>query len=696
LQGDGTTPTAGTTYNGKCTVCEVNDPIGNGQCELQDHGFANSGTRESCEQACKKVGATVRTYVASTSVVPPVTRFSLLENMVTERDGQITDGGFCGQVVYDALLRAWRFSGALHYICPNGWYGPDPQLNPLGAHPHTVYANDEIDSSNNVCATRACQHDIFSYLDDVRATANSGNTAHGAGPNRCLVTYKNDGEPCSALVSKTTQGVGTVTSLLAGKCNNGICLLEPDAECPVGQEAKTTKYILENCSSSPRGRRFYTTFFGNQANDATANFNAVPLADTTICTSHAHMDNGKWPTQTWDGVNPTETSPTGGTIQQNWGGPVPPILDGSQAEDPYIIHGPVDVAFNWMIFSQYYTWDNLTTTVEFSAEGTVQVKKGLGIICDPNMSDTDKLRYKCRISSTGLFEYAGANISVFENSNQTTQTYEISINPSAFTYYNVFICPGVTTNRCFGEFNCRYSVGAGLDYKKQYCGGEYTECVDATFDPTIDPTLDPTQDPTVLTTTSTAHGDPIIWTFYEECYDLNKDGLYDATVHDSFQHDVQIGVYNDFMRYIHLVDKEGNIMISINSLGEYYHDTQRWPHAFSYEEKDCPLDMKETECLDTYKEWNFDAQEFYYTVQLLRHDYKDNGIAEGDLGWHLDIYPKPYKSFYREGHMERYSGLFFENPLPEELEYCQGGSNRNLGIKQEQTLAKDAKKVIFR
>merc|ERR1712110_870866 len=113
-------------------------------------------------------------------------------------------------------------------------------------------------------------------------------------------------------------------------------------------------------------------------------------------------------------------------------------------------------------------------------------------------------------------------------------------------------------------------------------------------------------EPTATTTTSTAHGDPIIWTFYEEGYDLNKDGLYDATVNPRFDHDVKIGVYNDFMRELVVVDDNGNIMISINSLGEYEH-----------EEKDCPAEMKQTECFGTYKEWIFDAQEFRYTVHLL-------------------------------------------------------------------------------
>jgi len=209
--------------------------------------------------------------------------------------------------------------------------------------------------------------------------------------------------------------------------------------------------------------------------------------------------------------------------------------------------------------------------------------------------------------------------------------------------------------------------------------------MDPVVDPTMDPTMDPTRDPTSSTTTATAHGDPIIWTFHDECYDLNQDGLYDATYNPRFNHQVKIGVYNEFMRELTVVDNDGNIQISINSLGEFEHDAENYPYGFSFEEKACPMEMDKTECLGTYKEWVFDAQEFRYTVQLLRHDYKDSGIPENDLGWHLDIYPKPYSGFFKPGHLESYSGLFFENPLPEVMEYCPGGASRNDGTNAHKT-----------
>lgn len=169
----------------------------------------------------------------------------------------------------------------------------------------------------------------------------------------------------------------------------------------------------------------------------------------------------------------------------------------------------------------------------------------------------------------------------------------------------------------------------------------------------------------------TTHGDPIVWTFDEECYDLNKDGLYSATKHEAFNHEVKIAVYNNFMREVQVVNtKTGQVMLSIDTLGNVMNNG----FQFHFEEgiNDCPVDMPETECVGEYMFWEFDAQSFRYAVHLLRHDYEDDGLAEGELGYHLDIYPKPYSDF--EGKKDGYSGLYFENPLPEELEYCPGGS----------------------
>jgi len=169
----------------------------------------------------------------------------------------------------------------------------------------------------------------------------------------------------------------------------------------------------------------------------------------------------------------------------------------------------------------------------------------------------------------------------------------------------------------------------------------------------------------------TSHGDPIIWTFFEECYDLNKDGIYSASKHPDYDHEVKIAVYNNYMREIQVVDTEsGEILLSINTMG---HATMnKFKYYFSEETQECPSDMKNTECDGKFKLWEFDAQSFRYAVHLLRHDYLDDGLPEGELGYHLDIYPKPYNSF--ESMKNEYTGLYFENPLPDELEYCPGGS----------------------
>lgn len=169
----------------------------------------------------------------------------------------------------------------------------------------------------------------------------------------------------------------------------------------------------------------------------------------------------------------------------------------------------------------------------------------------------------------------------------------------------------------------------------------------------------------------TSHGDPIIWTFDDECYDLNKDGLYTASKHPNYDHEVKIAVYNDYMREIQVVDREsGEILLSIDTMGRA--TMNNFKYYFREETRDCPGDMKHTECDDKFQFWEFDAQSFRYAVHLLRHDYLDNGLPEGELGYHLDIYPKPYKNF--QWLKDEYTGLYFENPLPDELEYCAGGS----------------------
>jgi len=201
-------------------------------------------------------------------------------------------------------------------------------------------------------------------------------------------------------------------------------------------------------------------------------------------------------------------------------------------------------------------------------------------------------------------------------------------------------------NHCVADFDANW---AG----QKFCGADIPYCEDGT---------------------TTSHGDPIIWTFDNECYDLNQDGLYVASEARMFDHTIKVAVYNDYMRAIQVVNKKtGEIMLSMDTNGEVMNNN--YPYYFKEEVKDCPEDMKKTECPDKYTQFEFDAQDFRYYVQVVRHDYADPGLKEGELGYHLDIYPKPYKKNWAK-HKGYYTGLYFENPLPEELPYCPGGSPR--------------------
>jgi len=169
---------------------------------------------------------------------------------------------------------------------------------------------------------------------------------------------------------------------------------------------------------------------------------------------------------------------------------------------------------------------------------------------------------------------------------------------------------------------------------------------------------------------SSSHGDPVIWTFHDECYDLNKDGLWLASSHPLYDHQVKIAVYNDYMRELQVLTKSGDLLLSITNMGEVVNNN--FPYSFTQELLPCPDDMDE--CIHEYMEFKFDIQDFQYVVQTLRHAYLDPALSDGENGYHLDIYPKTYGGF--GSNKNGYSGLYFENPLPEELEYCPGDSLR--------------------
>lgn len=158
-----------------------------------------------------------------------------------------------------------------------------------------------------------------------------------------------------------------------------------------------------------------------------------------------------------------------------------------------------------------------------------------------------------------------------------------------------------------------------------------------------------------------AHGDPIVWTFDDQVYDLDVDGHYLASSHKTkFNHEVHISVYNHYMREIQVTNKEtGEVMLSINNMGDVVN--KAYPYFFKSELKKCEY---EDECEFFFKEYVFDAQEFEYVVQIHPHSYEDQALKEGETGLHIDVYPHPYPGYK----FEDYDGLYFSNPL---VEVCE-------------------------
>jgi len=318
--------------------------------------------------------------------------------------------------------------------------------------------------------------------------------------------------------------------------------------------------------------------------------------------------------------------------------------------------GNLDPDFTNSFFNPAYfnPLDKSEPTYDFQPNGVTWTQSGHCIIGNINTG------YECVISSPGTFIYRSMRITYYEQPemvnaengrNQIMTLLHIPLTTRALT--QTAKCPD--GKKCNGQIYCEsYSNSGNFP-----CGGTFPVCESTTKSPTSTPT-------------ASGHGDPIIWTFNHECYDLAKDGKYIAAEHPSFSHRVDIGVYNDFMREIEVVSFSGEVLLHINVDGEY--EADRYPYYFKVVEADCPETMKSTECQDTYPTFYFDALDFEFVVHILRHDYNDPALKEGELGYHLDIYPVPFKRFHDE--KASYSGLYFENPLPEELEFCAEGSRR--------------------
>jgi len=211
---------------------------------------------------------------------------------------------------------------------------------------------------------------------------------------------------------------------------------------------------------------------------------------------------------------------------------------------------------------------------------------------------------------------------------------------------------------CRDKFNDQNCPGGFINGNRE-CGTMVGGCI-------IDNCCLPIITSTIIT--STSHGDPIINTFYGECYDLHQDGNWLASSHPDFDHDVHVAVYNEYMRQVTVTNKNGDILLAINNYGEVVNND--YPYYFNKETKKCPEDYEKDDCIGEYISISFDAQDMYYDVHAqLRHDYNDQGLREGEVGFHMDVYPQPYnKRFLKR--KDDYTGLYFHNPMPGTLETC--------------------------
>merc|ERR1719447_104600 len=165
---------------------------------------------------------------------------------------------------------------------------------------------------------------------------------------------------------------------------------------------------------------------------------------------------------------------------------------------------------------------------------------------------------------------------------------------------------------------------------------------------------------------ASSHGDPIIHTFKNECYDLNKDGFYVASSSPKWDHKVHVAVYNEFIREIQITDYKDQLLFSISNMNEL---AGKWAYGLKHQTRMCGNPRWE-ECEFTYENYVFDAQEFRYTVQIMFHNYLDPALKDGERGLHLDIYPKLYDVRRPTFNVNEYTGVYFDNPLPEELDFC--------------------------
>jgi len=267
----------------------------------------------------------------------------------------------------------------------------------------------------------------------------------------------------------------------------------------------------------------------------------------------------------------------------------------------------------------------------------------------------------CIISEPGRYTYAGMEI--YWSAQQTSPDGNFRITNLQIPLTTMVLIPKYycDSGACRGTGGC--------DFFGPYpCGGSISTC-GGSYAPTLSPSN--TQAPQVVTTlppssppsSPQSFGDPIIWTFDGDCYDLNIDGTYLASSHKfKYNHDVHISIHNHYMRDITVTNKEtGEVMLAINNLGNIINND--YPYYFEERMVKCQV---EDECDLFYKEYVFDAQQFEYIVQILPHSYDDLALSKGESGMHLDIYPHPYSGFQTKN----YNGLYVNNPIPNESGVC--------------------------
>jgi hypothetical protein len=122
------------------------------------------------------------------------------------------------------------------------------------------------------------------------------------------------------------------------------------------------------------------------------------------------------------------------------------------------------------------------------------------------------------------------------------------------------------------------------------------------------------------------------------------------------------------METISVTNSTGDIILAINNYGEILNND--YPYHLDKKVLPCPEDYPLKDCIGEYVSISFDAQDLYFDVHAqLRHDYNDNALRDGEVGFHMDIYPQPYIRKFN-ARLDEYTGLYFHNPLPEELLSC--------------------------